>query len=263
MLVAVLLPITVLAIGAAALLRERYDTAQRAASIMHDVPTLNRLADLRRDLDQERMPVEGRLRAAQFGFDIPNVSSMLGLTSESEPAARQSSDAELRALGAAAPAGFAQRLHQLRARADRNQLGPTEVDGAYEQLDLMASADFAARLAVLQSRIAGLGNTSQLQGALHSLEDANDALSAAVRELSDVSEVQLPGAHPASQLSQLGADMALLAQAGEHLHDAGGLVAKRWAGFVNSPNERSFQGLVATAASAAAATTSGEVPRVA
>jgi len=249
LLIAVLLPITVLSIGAGALLRQRYETAQRAASIMREIPTLNRLADLRQRLDQERIPVEGWLRARQFGFNIPNVATFLGFTTESTAQARHATDVELSELGSATPAGFAARLGAIRHQADTGSPAPTLIDGEYARLDGQLSAGFTTLLANLQSRVAGLGSTAGLQAALRSLDDANQALSAAAYELGDVSNVQLPGVHPASQLSALGADSALLTQAGQELHNAGGAVAVRWSRFVNDPNEQSFQRLLSTAAS--------------
>ena len=101
---AVLLPIAVLTVGASALLRQRYDTAQRADRIVAEIPTLNRLANLRQLLDEERIPVEGWLRARQFGFNLPNVSSFLDFSQESLPEARAAMNAELGRLGPGAAA---------------------------------------------------------------------------------------------------------------------------------------------------------------
>ena len=58
LLVAVLLPITILAIAAGALLSERYGTARQASSVAGEIVTLNGLVTLRSLLDQERLPVE-------------------------------------------------------------------------------------------------------------------------------------------------------------------------------------------------------------
>ena len=88
LLIAVLLPITILAIAAGALLRDRYNTAQQANSVANDIPTLNGLVKLRSVLDQERIPVEATLRTAQFGINLPNVASFYGFQNETEPTAR-------------------------------------------------------------------------------------------------------------------------------------------------------------------------------
>src|SRR5271167_4945960 len=58
LLVAVLLPITILAVAAAALITQRYNVAQQANSVANEIPVLNGLVKLRSLLDQERIPVE-------------------------------------------------------------------------------------------------------------------------------------------------------------------------------------------------------------
>ena len=247
-MVAVLLPITVMGIGAGALLKQRYETAQRAASMGRSIPTLNQLSDLRQLLDQERIPVEGWLRAKQFGFDIPNISSFLGFTNQSMGQARAATNAELRVLGTAGPPGFASALAVVRRGVDSGTLAATPADTAFARLDDLLSSAFAARLAALQGRIAGLSSSAGLQSSLGSLSDANDALSAAVAVQGDLSDIVLPGAHPPVQLSTLGGDMARLSQAGEGLHDAGGSVASLWDRFQASRSEASYTRLLARAA---------------
>ncbi len=262
LVVAVVLPVVTLAIGGAALLQQRYQTAQRAASIEREVPSLNRLATLRQLLEQERVPTEGWLRAKQFGFDIPNISALLGFSNESLPQARLAVNAALPPLGPLVPPGFATGLAAVRRGIDSGRLGGSPADTAYERLDAELSAAFDARLAGLQGRIAGLTGSAALQAALGSLSAANDALSAGISEEAQVSIIELPGAHPPSQLSLLGEDVALLSEAGQRLHDAGGEIAVLWSRFQDSPGERGYAPLVRGAlngrVSPAAATSSFE-----
>ena len=127
-------------------------------------------------------------------------------------------------------------------------MAPAAADESFDVLDQRLSLAFADRLMALRAQIAGLSGAAGLQSALASLSNANDALSAGAAELSDVSDIELPGAHPAGQLSQLGADVALLDKAGQPLHDAGGPTAALWSAFRSGASERTFQGLLAQAA---------------
>ena len=171
LVVAVLLPITVLGVGAGALLKQRYETAQQAASIGRSIPTLNQLSNLRQLLDQERIPVEGWLRAKQFGFDIPNISSFLGFTNESMGQARAATNGELRALGTAAPPGSRPRWPSCAAGSTRGRSPRPRPTRPTRQLDDLLSSAFAARLGGLQGRIAGLSSSAGLQSSLGSLSE--------------------------------------------------------------------------------------------
>ena len=249
LLIAVLLPISVLGIGGAALLRQRYDTAREAAAIVAGIPTLDRLANVRQRFDQESITVGAWLRARQFGFNIPNIATTLGFSDESTAQARRDTDVELATLGAATPPGFASGLVSLRRQVDAGTLAPATADRDFTRLDVVLSTAFSTRLATLQTRVAGLGDSADLQASLRSLSAANDALGAGVAELGDFGNIALPGEHPGSQQSALGGDIAELGQAGQELSTAGGAVARQWARFSGGASERSFQQLVNVAAS--------------
>src|ERR1039458_1685721 len=208
LLVAVLLPITILAIGAGVLLSERYGTARQASSVAGEIVTLNRLVTLRSLLDQERTPVEESLRARQLGFDVPNIASMEGFSTVSESGARAAVDAQLRLLGRAVPAGFTSGLDVLGRRIDRGQITATPADVAFDGLSSLLLGAFAARLSVLSQRTADLSQAADLNRALGTLSDANDALAAGGLEPSALSDVYLSaGAQRASALSSLGAQI--------------------------------------------------------
>ena len=101
LLVAVLLPVTVLAIAAGLLLSERYSTAHEASSIAGEIPALTGIVKLRTLLDQERIPAEAIAARTRAGHPHPKrreplVSHAFGFTHESESTARAAVDAQLR-----------------------------------------------------------------------------------------------------------------------------------------------------------------------
>ncbi|HWJ51207.1 MAG TPA: EAL domain-containing protein, partial [Solirubrobacteraceae bacterium] len=254
LLVAVLLPITILAIAAGALLSERYGTARQASSVAGEIVTLNGLVTLRGLLDQERLPVEASLRARQLGFDIPNIASMYGFSTVSESGARAAVDARLRLLGRAVPAGFRSGLDVLRRRIDRGQITATPADVAFNGLSSLLLGAFAARLSVLQQGTADLSQAADLNRALGTLSDANDALAAGGLEPSALSDVYLSaGAQRASALSSLGAQIALFDQASSRLRGAVGPAGAAFAGLQRDRAWQQFESAVGAAAAGAVA----------
>ena len=119
LLVAVLLPITILAIAAGALINERYQTAQQANSVANEIPTLNGLVKLRSLLDQERIPVEASLRVRELGIDAPERRQRLRVLQRARRRRpRPPSTPSCACSGAAAPAGFVGALQALRQEID-------------------------------------------------------------------------------------------------------------------------------------------------
>jgi diguanylate cyclase (GGDEF)-like protein len=254
LLVAVLLPITILAIAAGALLSERYATARQASSVAGEIVTLNGLVTLRSLLDQERFPVEASLRARQLGFEIPNIASMYGFSTVSESGARAAVDVQLRLLGRAVPAGFTSGLDVLRRRIDRGQITATPADLAFNGLSSLLLGAFAERLSVLAQRTAKLSQAAGLNRALGTLSDANDALAAGGSEPSELSDVYLSaGAQRASALSSLGAQIALFDQASSRLRGAVGPARAAFEALQRDRAWRQFESAVAAAAAGAAA----------
>ena len=250
LLVAVLLPITILAIAAGVLLSERYATARQASSVAGEIVTLNGLVTLRSLLDQERFPVEASLRARQLGFDIPNIASMYGFSTVSESGARAAVDAQLRLLGRAVPTGFRSGLDVLRRRIDRGQITATPADLAFNGLSSLLLGAFAGRLSVLAQGTANLSQAADLNRALGTVSDANDALAAGGSEPSELSDVYLSaGAQRASALSSLGAQIALFDQASSRLRSA---VGPARAAFEALQRDRAWQQFESAAAAAAA-----------
>ncbi|MGO9956903.1 MAG: putative bifunctional diguanylate cyclase/phosphodiesterase [Solirubrobacteraceae bacterium] len=253
LLVAVLLPITILAIAAGVLLSERYATSRQASSVAGEIVVLNRLVTLRSLLDQERLPVEASLRARQLGFDIPNIASIAGVSTVSESGARAAVDAQLRLLGPAVPAGFTSGLEVLRRRIDRSQITATPADVAFNGLSNMALGAFAARLSVLQQGTAKLSQAADLNRALSTLSDAGDALAASGSESSELSDVYVSaGAQRASALSSLGAQIALFDQASSRLRDAAGPARAAFVALQRNRLWQQFESAVAAAPAGAA-----------
>jgi diguanylate cyclase (GGDEF)-like protein len=254
LLVAVLLPITILAVAAGALLSERYGTARQASSVAGEIVTLNGLVTLRSLLDQERLPVEASLRARQLGFDIPNIASMYGFSTVSESGARAAVDGQLRLLGRAVPAGFTSGLDGLRRQIDQGQITATPADLAFNGLSSLLLGAFAERLSVLAQRTVTLSQAADLNRALGTLSDANDALAAGGSEPSELSDVYLSaGAQHASALSSLGAQIALFAQASSRLRGAVGPAGAAFAALQRNRAWRQFESAVAAAAAGAGA----------
>ena len=262
LLVAVLLPITVLAIAAGVLLAERYDTAQRASSIAGEIPALTGIVRLRTLLDQERIPAETSLRARELGIHLPNAAGALGLTNafgftnESESMARAAVDAQLRSRGNAVPAALISKLHALRREIDGGRIDARGVDKTYATLsDLLASA-FAAPLSVLERRTENTSKAAALDHSLRALSEANDVLGAGSSEAGDLSNLYTdPLSQRASDLSALAAQVALLDSARARLRtDSVGPVRVALARLESSPAWQQFQ-------SAAAAAAGGASPR--
>ena len=218
LLVAVLLPITILAIAASALLRERYDTAQQANAVAHEIPTLNGLVKLHSLLDQERIPIELSLRTAEFGIDSPDAALTYGFGSTPEPATRAALYRQLHALGGAAPPGFAAELGLLLRHIDHGREGATPADHALAQLSDLVSNSFARRLATLEQSTANISQAARLNLALAALSDTNDALGAGGAEAGELSDLYLaPAGQRPSELSALGKALALYRYAGARL----------------------------------------------
>lgn len=254
LLVAVLLPITILAIAAGALLSERYGTARQASSVAREIVTLNELVALRSLLDQERLPVEASLRARQLGFDIPNIASMAGFSTVSESGARAAVDAQQRLLGRALPTGFTSGLDVLRRQIDKGQITATPADLAFNGLSNLLLGAFAARLSVLQQGTAKLSQAADLNRALSTLSDADDALAAGGSESSELSDVYVSaGAQHASALSSLGAQIALFDEASSRLRSAVGPARAAFEALQRDRAWQQFESAVAVAAAGAPA----------
>ncbi len=261
LLFAVLLPITILAIAAGALVSERYDAVRQARSVARGITTLNELVTLRSLLDRERFPVEVTLRSRQLGLDIPNIASEYGFTTVPEGVARAAVNAQLHLLGGALPAGFTSDLEGLRRKIDKSQITPTPADVSFDKLSNLLLSAFSARLSVLQQRTASLNHAAGLNRALNTLSDASDALDAGGSEPSGLSDVYLSsGAQRASALSSLGAQMALFDQASSRLRSAAGPARRAFATLERDPAWQAFESAVAAAAAGAPDPTSAVGP---
>ncbi len=253
LLIAVLLPITILAIAAGALLTERYHTSQQANSVANEIPALNGLVKLRSLLDQERIPVEAQLRTIELGIDIPDIQNLEGFGSgESEPEARAAVYAQLRVLGTNAPAGFASGFAALLALVDRNAVKATPADHAFGALSDLISSTFSQRLAVLERRTADISQAAALNRALSGLSDANDALGAGGTETGELSDLYLaPPQQRPSELSALGSSISLFDLAGAHLRSDDAAVRDPFIRLENDPGWRQYQAAVVAAAGGA------------
>ncbi len=264
LLIAVLLPITILAIAASALLRERYNTAQQANSVANDIPALNGLVRLRSVLDQERIPVEATLRTAEFGINLPNAATFYGFQNETEPQARAALYVQLRVLGSAAPPGFSTRLAALLRTIDAGHIDATTVDHDFGALSDLASAAFAQRLAVLEQRTANISQAAGLNRVLTALSDANDALGAGGAETGELSDVYLaPAGRRSDELSALGGQMALFQRAGARLRNDVAPISTAFLRLDADREWRHYQSTVALAATGAGPPSSGGVPTTA
>jgi diguanylate cyclase (GGDEF)-like protein len=217
----VLLPITVLAIGAGVLLSERYHTADEARGIAHEIPVLTGIVKLRTLLDQERAAVEATARASELGVQIPT-GSALGLTIEPESTARAALDAQLHTVAGAVPGAFSAGLSTLRAELDSGHVGARSIDQGFSKLSEVLAAAFAARLSALERRLAGSSQAASLTASLRTLSEANDVLEADAAETADVSDLYLDASSVRSvDLSALGGQIALLQDAGARLRTDG------------------------------------------
>ncbi len=256
LLIAVLLPITILAVAAGALLAERYNTSQQANSVANEIPALNGLVKLRSLLDQERIPVEARLRTAEFGINI-NLPALYNFgTGASEPTARAAIYEELRMLGPSAPAGFASGFAALMVRIDHNAVAATPADHAFGALSDLISTTFSERLAVLERRTANISQAAALNRALTALSDANDAVGAGGTETGELSDLYLaPTAQRPSELSALGSSISLFDLAGARLRGDDAAVRDPFLRLENDPGWKQYQATVAAAATGAGPTT--------
>ena len=254
LLVAVLLPVTLLTIAAGLLLSERYSTAHEASSIAGDIPALTGIVKLRSLLDQERIPAEASLRERELGIELPNTASTLGLTHESESTAREAVDAQLLVSGNEVPVAFIGALKALRREIDGSRIGARGVDKAFATLSDQLASAFAARLSLLEQQTANTGGAAALNLSLRTLGQANDALGAGASETGDVSDLYLdPTVERAGDLSALGGQIALLDSADAHLgSESVGPVRVAFAQLRSSPSWQQFQSAAAAAAAAGA-----------
>lgn len=261
LLVAVLLPITILAVAAGALITQRYDTARQASSVANDIPTLNGLVKLNSLLDQERLPVEASLRVRELGIDLPNIASMYGFSSEPESVARAAVNAQLRGLGPAAPPGFATELQALRREIDAGQIQATPADHAFGRLDDLVSVAFQAKLARLEQRTANISQAAALNRTLTTLSDVDDVLGAAGSETGELSDLYLaPVAQRPGELSSLGAQIALFNQASDRLRADTGVEHAAFVRLDDTPSWQQFQAAIAGAAAGAPPPSGGGSP---
>src|SRR5271170_5689117 len=253
LLVAVLLPVTLLTIAAGILLSERYSTAHAASSIAGDIPALTGIVKLRSLLDQERIPAEASLRERELGIKLPNTASTFGLTHESESTAREAVDAQLLVSGNEVPVAFIGALKALRRDIDGSRIGARGVDKAFATLSGQLASAFAARLSLLEQQTANTGQAAALNLSLRTLGEANDALGAGASETGDVSDLYLdPTVERAGDLSALGAQVALLDSADAHLAgESVGPVRVAFSDLRGSPSWQQFQSAAAAAAAGA------------
>jgi diguanylate cyclase (GGDEF)-like protein len=250
LLVAVLLPITILAIFASALLSERHQTASQASLIAGKIPRLNGIVKLRSLLEQEQIPAEGALRARQLGINIANPAAALGFAEEPESTARAAVDAELRELGATVPAPFTQSLRTLRGEIDSGHISATAADHAFAKLSGILGLAFAARLAALERQTANVAQGAALNRSLATLSDADEALSASSAETGELSDIFFAApSQRSSELGALGAQIALFDSAGARLSASGaGPVAVAYSRMAGARSWQQFQAVTAAAA---------------
>jgi len=260
LLIAVLLPVSILAIAAAALITQRYHTAQQASSVANNIPTLNGLVKLRSLLDQERIPVEASLRTSELGLNLPDIASIYGFSDESEGKARAAVNAQLRVLGRDAPSGFAAQIQALRREIDAGQIAATPADHAYGRLSDLVSATFAAQLSRLEARTADISQAATLNRTLTTLSNANDALGAAGSETGELSDLYLaPADQRAGELSALGAQAALYNAAAASLNSATGVVHAALVRLDRDQPWTKFEAAIAAAAAGAPPPAAGGV----
>jgi diguanylate cyclase (GGDEF)-like protein len=214
LLIAVLLPVTVLAIAASVLLSERYRTADEARSIARQIPALTGLVKLRTLLDQERTSGEAVARSSELRIQIPSSASAFGITVPPQGTARAALDAELRTDTAEVPAGFVAGLHSLRSEIDGGHLPARSIDQGFSKLSGQLASAFAQRLSTLERRLEGTSQAAALTASLRSLSGANEVLEADAAETAFVSDLYLdaPAERPVD-LSALGGQVALLQSA--------------------------------------------------
>jgi diguanylate cyclase (GGDEF)-like protein len=218
LLIAVLLPITVLAIAAGVLLSERYQTSQDARAITGQIPALTGIVKLRTALDQERMAAESAARASELRIQIPRSVSLLGIMIEPLSTARAAVDAQLRSRDDAAPPAFVTGLHTLRSEVDGDRISARRMDQGFAKLGELLAQVFADRLVVLEKRLAGSSQAAALTASLRTLSEANDVLEADAGQTAAVGDVYLDGpAQRATDLTALGGEIAMLENASARL----------------------------------------------
>ncbi len=256
LLIAVLLPVTVLAIAASALLSERDQTAQQASVVASEIPTLNGIVKLSILLAHERTPVEASLRTREFGLDASTVTAVLraeGFGTEPDSVYREAVDQQVRVLGAATPATFASGLHALRMAIDSGRLAATPADHAFGRLADMLSRAFTQRLTALEQRTANISQAAALNRALTTLSDASAASTALGDEAGELSDVYLsPASQRPSELSALGAQIALSGAADARLRGDSGPARTAFVALDSGSAWQQMQAAVATASSSAA-----------
>lgn len=250
LLVAVLLPITILSIFANALLSERHQTAQDASMIAAQIPKLNGIVKLRSLLDKEQVPAEAALRAHQLGVDIANPAGAFGFTEVPESAAREAVDAQLRALGGIVPATFVAGLRTLRSEIDGGGIGATAADHAFAKLSDILRAAFTSRLAMLERQTTRVAQGAALNRSLAMLSNTDEALSASSGETAELSDVYFaPGSQRSRELGDLGSQIALFEAASARLSATGaGPVTDAFARMESAPSWREFESAAADAA---------------
>ena len=197
LVIAVLVPISVLGIGAGALLRQRYDDGAGGG--------IDRRRTSRRSTGWPTS-ASCSIRSASRSRAGCGPSSSASTSPTSRPSSVSPTSRPLRrgtpptsSWPRSEPRrrpGSRSALVALRRQVDAGTIAPTTADRDFSHLDGLLSAAFSARLATLQTRIAGLSDSADLQASLRSLSAANDALGAGVAELGDVSNIELPGNHP-------------------------------------------------------------------
>ena len=127
------------------------------------------------------------------------------------------------------PAAFIGELHALRREIDGGRIGARGVDKAFATLSDQLASAFAARLSLLERRTANTSQAAALNLSLRTLGQANDALGAGASEAGDLSNLYFdPPSQRVSDLSALGAQVALLDSAGARLRtDSVGPRARR------------------------------------
>jgi diguanylate cyclase (GGDEF)-like protein len=250
LLAAVLLPITVLAIFASALLSERHHTANHASLIAAKIPKLNGIVKLRSLLEQEQIPAEGTLRAHQLGINIANPAGALGVAEEPESTARAAVDAQLRSLGNTAPALFVEGLRSLRGQIDSGHISATGADHAFAHLSDILGQAFATRLAGLEKQTANVAQSAALNRSLTTLSGADEVLSASSEETGELSDLYFAApSQRANELGALGAQIARYDSASARLSaGSSGPVASAYSRIVRSPAWQRFETVAAEAA---------------
>jgi diguanylate cyclase (GGDEF)-like protein len=237
-------------IFASAQLSERHQTANRASLIAGKIPKLNGIVKLRGLLDQEQIPAEAALRMHQLGLNLANPAAAFGFAEEPEATARAAVDAQLRALGDAAPARFVAGLHTLRSEIDSGQIGATDADHAFTKLSDVLGAAFTAQLAKLERQTANVAQAGSLNRSLATLSSADEALRSSAGEAGELSDLYFASpSQRASELGALGAQIARFENASTRLAaSSSGPVAAAYSRIAGNPYFQQFEAAAAAAA---------------